>query len=59
MLHVTTRVKPHLSRVHTNIDVYLLAHFVTKKDILSFHVPTDVRTIILLRIPFLLNYVSR
>src|SRR5688572_6799531 len=59
MLHITIRVKPHLLKVHTSIDAHLLAPFVAKKDILSLHVHTDVRTTIILRIPFLLNYVSK
>ena len=47
MLHITIRVKPHLLRVYTNIDVHLHAHIVAKKDILSLHVRTDVRKYII------------
>ena len=57
--NITIRVKPHLLKVHTCINANVLAPIVAKKDILSLHVPTNVRTIISPRIPFLLNYVSR
>ena len=53
------RVKPHLLKVHTSIDSCLFAPIVAKKNILSLHVPTNVRTTISSRIPFLMNYVSR
>ena len=49
MLHITIRGKPHSLRVHTNIDAYLLAPFVAKKDMLSLHVLTDVWTVLFLR----------
>ena len=44
MLHIPISVIPYLLKVHTSMDANLLAPFVAKKDILSLHVHTDVRT---------------
>ena len=46
MLKITIRVKPHFLKVHTSIDACLFASIVAKKDILSFPVPTNIRTTI-------------